>query len=351
MKNLIVILFFIFFAKLTFSQTSCDNLIEEATDLYNSGRYEECIKMLEGGLKTCSLSKNKKEKTYILLINSNIEKDSLPSVDRYFKLLLLNNPAFKIKDYDGIDDFKEKLNNYYVLPSLSFGARLYYCFLKINVDSAYFLMPDVESKTEYETNNSLNMHFLVNYRITKKLESFSEMGYFKINYDNSAQNSYWKMTVSEKLSYLQWDIGGKYYFNTYNRFNINILAGLSNHFLAASKLDIITTEKKPNNLYNNDPMDYRESINARLKFDSKEIRNHYVPYIVMGSGFLYRFGKFAYGVDFRIYQHLRTINNPQNRINEGLIGPHSYMDSNFSMSRWDISLSAVYMINKVKNKN
>ncbi len=131
MKNWFLIISLLSCTAFSFAQTECNNLIEDAHDLYHSGNYDECIRKLEQGLKDCSLSKGKKEKAYILLINSNIEKDSMPSVDNYFKKLLLNNPTFKLKDYDGIDDFKTNFNNYYVFPKLSFGARLYYYLQRV----------------------------------------------------------------------------------------------------------------------------------------------------------------------------------------------------------------------------
>lgn len=350
MKNLIVIIACVCFsAAVSFAQPGCNNLIEEATDFYNSGRYDDCIRTLENGLKKCSLSKSKKEKAYILLINANIEKDSMPTVDKYFKLLLLNNPAFKIKDYDGIDDFKGNFENYYVLPRLSIGARLYYYFPTINVDSGYSVMPDLEPKSEYGTEGRLKINFAFNYRVTKNIEQFSEIGYFSVSYDDSLNNSYWKVKMREKLSYIQWDIGTKYYFNTYNRFNIYIVGGVSNHFLTSAKLSLTTIENRPDNLYTN-VENYDEKLKTLDNFNTRDQRNPYVPYLILGSGFMYKFGNFAYGVDFRFYQHLRYLNNPQERLNDKLIKEYSYMDNNFSLFRLDVSLSAIYMFNKVKSK-
>lgn len=354
MKNWVLIIVLLCAAKFSFAQTECDNLIEDANDLYHSGNYDDCIRKLEKGLKDCSLSKAKREKAFVLLINSNIEKDSMPSVDSYFKQLLLNNPAFKLKDYDGIDDFKTSFNNYYVFPKLSFGARIYYCFPKIKVNANYFVIPEVEPLKEYNVERVFSAAFMSDYRLTKRFTQFSELGYFRVVYNYLAHtpNSSWKMNVDEKLSYIQWDIGTKLYFNNYKRLNFCLMGGVSNHFLATSKLDIITTEKRPSNIYDNGPGDFENVSTGIPDYNSRKLRNPYVPYFLFGGGGLYKFGNFAYGLDIRQYVKLKTINNPEKRIEEpDLLNSHSYMDSNFSLSRTDISLTAVYMFNKVKNKS
>lgn len=351
MKNWFLIAILLTCATFSFGQTECNNLIEDANDLYHSGNYDECIRRLERGLKECNLSKGKKEKAYILLINSNIEKDSIPSVDKYFKKLLLNNPTFKLKDYDGIDDFKTNFNSYYVFPKLSFGARIYYCLPKIVVDSNYFVMPGVQEKKTYEAEYGINLAFMVEYRLNKRFTQFSELGYFKLDYNFTAENSYWKLSVNEKLNYLQWDIGTKLYFNNYRRLNYYIMGGVSNHFLLNSKLNVATREFVPLDIYDSG-IGRIDSITSGISnFNSREMRNPYIPHILLGGGLLYKFGKFAYGLDFRYNIGLKWINNPEQRIHyPDLVSRQDYMDSNFRMSRMDISVTAVYMLNKVKSK-
>jgi hypothetical protein len=346
-----LILFFTCLRLFAVGQTDCNNLIDDATDMYQSGRYDECIRLLEAGLKTCPLSKNKKEKAYILLINANIERDSIPAVDKGFKLLLLNNPAFKLKDYDGIDDFKSNFNNYYVFPKLAFGFRIHYRMPKISRDTSQFysVMPNAEQPVKYKTTGRFNVGFMMDYRVNKAWAQFAEISYYAIGYDFETKNSYWTLNAHEDLSYVQWDIGTKYYFNSYKKFNPYILGGMSNQFLLQSHLTLNTevTKVKPDSIYNAGiNMDVKDNI----KLKSSHLRNPYVPYILLGTGIMYKTGNMGYGLDFRFYTPLKNLNNSGNRFKEHtLIEKYGYIDNDFRMNRMDISFVVVYMFNKVKS--
>src|ERR1035437_957560 len=105
---------------------NCDNAVDEASELYNAGKYDDCIQYLENVFVNCKLSKKKKEQAYELIINSNIEKDNLEATDKGFKNLLANNPAYNLKDYNGLDEFSTYFKEYYVYPKVAIGVRPYY---------------------------------------------------------------------------------------------------------------------------------------------------------------------------------------------------------------------------------
>ena len=233
MKNWIFILGFIFCVPKLVAQNNCENIIDEATDLYNSGHYEECITMLENGLDSCSLSKNKKENAYVLLINSNIEKDSLPGIDKNFRLLLKNNPSFKIIDYNSLDDFSIKFNNYYVYPKLSFGIRPHYSIPKVWISRSYQtqITPDIKNDNQFKTKRFFNTNFVLEYRAIAKISFFADAGYFSINFNRELElkDSIWKMASTEELRYFQLDFGNKFYFlKSQKKFNFYLMGGFSN---------------------------------------------------------------------------------------------------------------------------
>lgn len=351
MKNWIYIIGVILCGQKLAAQNPCDNIIEEATDLYNSGRYEDCINMLENGLNTCSLSKNKKEKAYVLLINSNIEKDSLPAVDKNFRLLLKNNPSFKIKEYTGLDDFSRKFNNYYVYPKLSFGIRPHYTIPYVSVTRSYLVMPDVINNNEFRTKRFFNTNFILEYRAIEKISFFADAGYFTItfNRDLELKDSIWKMSSAEELRYFQLDFGNKFYFlKSQNKFNFYLMGGFSNLYLKKSVLNIEQEKKVVSNLYGNVDT-YVEDYEKN--FSSKILRNSYVVSILFGGGVTYRINNFGLGFDLRTYISVNTLNDKTSRFKaDRLIKDYGYIDSDTRLVKSDFSLVFTYLLYKVKKK-
>ena len=331
------------------AQNNCDNLIEDATELYSSGRYEDCINMLENGLNTCSLTKNRKEIAYVLLINSNIEKDSLPGIDKNFRLLLKNNPAFRIQDYNGPDDFKKYYNNYYVYPKLSIGIRPHYCTQKIWVNSTYQIMPDIKTQSDYKTTPFINTNFFLEYRIIEKISFFADAGYFTLNFRRELHNNYWSMESFEKLKFLQLDFGNKYYFlKSQRKFNFYMMGGFSNQYLKKSVLNLTQTKTVVNDIYTG--VETKE-YNFLSDFNSQNLRNPYVVSLLFGAGAIYRIGYFGIGLDIRTYISVNTLNNKAERFKEhDLINNFSYVDSDFRLHKSDFSLIITYSLYKVKKK-
>jgi len=331
------------------AQNSCDNIIEDASDLYSSGRYEECIAMLENGLNTCSLTKSRKENAYVILINANIEKDSLPGIDKNFRLLLKNNPAFKIKDYSGPDDFKKYYNNYYVYPKLSIGIRPHYCTPSILSTATYQIMPNIKNQTEYKTAPFFNTNFLLEFRAIEKISFFADAGYYTLNFNRELRNDYWIMESFEKLKFLQLDFGNKYYFlKSKKKFNFYMMGGFSNQYLKKSSLNLTQTKTVVNEVYSG--IETKE-YNFLSNFNSQKLRNPYVVSVLFGAGAVYRVGYFGIGADFRTSISANTLNNQSARFLEpDLINNFSYIDSDFRLIKTDYSLIITYSLYKVKRK-
>lgn len=333
------------------AQNYCDNIIEEATDLYNLGRYEDCINMLENGLNTCSLSKNKKENAYVLLINSNIEKDSLPGVDKNFRLLLKNNPSFKIKEYTGLDDFSRKFNDYYVYPKLSFGIRPHYSRPNVMVTRSYQVMPGIINDSQFETDDFFNTNFLLEYRAIEKISFFADAGYFSINFSRALElkDSIWKMTSTEVLRYFQLDIGNKFYFlKSQKKLNFYLMGGFSNLYLKKSILNIDQEKKIVTDLFENKNILVK---NFENDYSSKSLRNSYVVSILFGAGATYRINNFGVGFDLRTYISVNTLNDRTYRFKaDRLIKDYGYIDSDTRLVKSDFSLVFTYLLYKVKKK-
>ncbi len=357
MKKTLYILLLVCCQQFVFSQNKCDNIIEGATDLYNTGRYDECIKVLEEGLKTCALSKGKKEKAFILLINSNIEKDSIQAVDKNFKALLVNRPNFKLKDYDVLDDFKEKFKNYFIYPKLSVGLRFYYGKPKVWLDpiskaGSRQVQQNLKKNGDFRAKEIYNINVSIDYRATEKWGQFSDVGVFTLDYKRELLNNYWTLNVIEQLKYFQWDMGTKRFYRSQKKLTPYLMTGLSSQFLFQSNFSLTQTRTEVEGLYTG--VDTIGVQKTYLGKDISALRNHYTCYLMLGGGGIYNFGNVSIGFDFRFYAlPFITLNNQKQRFKAipELTSGYSYIDNDIIMTRSDISLTVSYNIsNKAKNK-
>lgn len=349
MKKWIYISLLIFCGQNLASQTNCDNIIDEAADLYNSGNYDECINFLENGLNTCSLSKSKKEKAYVLLINSNIEKDSLQGIDKNFRLLLKNSPTFKIKDYNGIDDFKKYFNNYYVYPKLAIGIRPHYSSSVIVPFKIYQAMPDIKNENQYITSSYSGTNLCIEYRVLEKFSFFADAGFFTLDYHRQLENNYWLLKSSEKLNFFQLDIGNKRFYRSQKKLNLYLMGGYSSLFLNKSELNLSKEITEVVDLYAG--IDKLKDTYILDKFDSKKLRNKYVYSLFIGGGAIYRIGYIGIGLDYRTYFSLNTLNKKSARFNEPiLVENYNYIDNDFRLFKTDFSIVFTYLFYQVKRK-
>ncbi len=351
-KWIYIALLIIFCQNLT-AQNNCANLIEEATELYNGGNYDECIHRIENGLKTCSLSKRQKENAYILLVNSNIEKDSLGGIDKNFRLLLKNNPAFKISEYNGIDDFKKYYKNYYVYPKFSIGLRPHYSIPEISIDKIYKIQQNIENQNAYTTSPYFNANLIFDYRPLERIAFFADAGFFALNYSRTIKNSTWQMISNEKTSYFKLDVGNKFFFKPQNKVSFYFMGGFSTQYLLKSELSVGDTVAEIIDLYNSSFDKPKDPYGPEI-FDIKSQRNPRVYSLLLGSGAIYRIGYWGIGLDIRFYYSLNTINKKSERFSaiprlEGLMQKYSYIDNDVRMSKTDFSIVLTYSLYKVKS--
>ena len=349
MKKSIFIAFVIICSLKLGAQTSCDNLIEEATDLYNAGHYEECINTLEKGMNTCNLSKYKKEKAYILLLNSNIETDSLAAIDKNFRFLLKNNPGFSIQDYNGLDDFYKYYNHYYVYPKLSVGIRVPRSFIKIIPEKFYSIIPDADNNSKFIASTDFKFNSFADYRINKKAVLFTDISAFTLSIDRDLVAKYCTVYSEEQSTYLQLDFGAKYFFNVEKKINFFTEAGFSNQFLLISKITLNRTDSIVKSLYAG--TDEIKEFSSLTDFNSKKLRNPYVYSLFLGAGAIYRVWPLGVGFDTRIYYSLNTLNNISSRFSKPeLIRDYNYIDSDIRMVKFDVSVIVTYSWFKVESK-
>lgn len=340
------------------AQTDCSNFVEKATELYNQGKYDECTSLIESTLIECPsiiISKSTKENAYILLINSYIEKDSFPAVEANFKKLLKNNPAFKIRDYTGLDDFKVEYKNYYTLPRVTIGARVHYSKNEIITSTGYTTKQNFQNNAQdnvLDNSNKFGFSIMGELRPTKRIGLFAEYGHWRLEYTRNISTTNWSLKLNEKTSYAQLDLGMRYYFRYKRKLNFYLSSGLNNQVLLKSKIDIGLKEHQPTpNNYTN--VDEGATIEKNeFDYDSKNIRAPIAISPFIGYGILYRFGKTGVGFDYRFAPIGTTINNKKNRFSEPMLVERlGYIDNDMRLSRRFFSIQIVYMFNQVKQKN
>ncbi len=328
--------------------TNCDNAIDEAAELYNAGKYDNCISFLENAIKTCKLSKKKREKAYELIINSNLEKDNLAASDSGFKNLLHNNPMYDIKDYNGLDEYLKLYSNYYVYPKISLGIRLLYAKPFIKASKVFDVIPDANYNAKYNMEKFYNAALFFDYRIKEKISLYADASQFTINYNRELSNEYWKLNYKEKLNIIELNLCMKYHFNTQKKLNYYIYGGIGNQLITSNKISF-NQERKMVDPYNETISFSKTSL---VDFNSSLLRNKYQFSAIIGAGLTYRIGHIGVGADVRVNQTINHLNDRNTRFYESLlIRDYSYIENNMRLRKIEAAVNICYYFKfNAKNK-
>ncbi len=356
-KNLILFLFVIWFSRNASGQINCDNVLDDAQSLYNSGKYSECSQALESALKTCGLSKNKKEKAYELLINAGLESDNDAQVSKYFKKFLEGDPLFDINDYEALDEFKLHFKQFEIFPRLTFGLRMQGVAPAFPVQKVYTATPRTNSGNKYTPNDSYYVGGTMEFRFHEKWACTLEFTQTNLSYSRTiSSNSWdngiisadsWLLNYSENMIYTEIPVSIKYYekagtiartskkklITTYLQFGIN------NQFLNSSSS---TASLKG---YTQDPytLQYRAKNSGNSQYNTTSMRSSYIASPFAGLGFIVTKGRFALSLDMRYAYSLNSGNDKNSRYAvPELISQYNYIDNDMRISRLEMGLTLYY---------
>ena len=320
------------------AQENCGGAIVNAKSLYELGKLNEVISELNPCL-THSLDRTNLWQGYKLKALAYLALNDKDNARRAAEDMLEINPLFKPSLLKDPKDFVELVNSIVIIPRFSLGISLAGGINNTYVDvmQSHTLTNDAKSYT-----NKLGWHsgFNVGYNISRNLEIGANILSSSKNYQVNFETAGYKISVNEKLSYLEVPILLKYSFLK-SRLRPYVEAGAFGGYLLAANSDFKST--------------YTDgTVYSENNVSSDDRRNKTNFGLLFGAGLTYKTGPGGQLVlDIRYCMGLSNIVNTANRYaDESVYFPYYYIDDDLRISNSLISIGYVKYINyKVVRSN
>lgn len=332
-----------------FSQSDCQDDIDEANKLYENGIYKKAADLIKKTLETCALDKTQEDELLKLLISTYYELDELELAEEYVTDFIKRNPYYIPSKKNDTYHFRHAMSKVKIWPSFSTGIRFgvppgFVTTKKIFpvLDTAdytkdYIVKPILMSALEFSWNitNFIALNAGAGIRMQKIIHQVPQYNQLFFNYEEQTINLnapfvlQFTLPLNSKFSpaiyfggEIEYFVEGKY---TYYYTGTNEISTDLSFYLM------------------------RNSENVVVERDQ---RNQYRYAALGGVRLLYKLEKFSILADFRYIKEFVLYNNPEKRYaNPDLFLTNNYTLSDISLETMDISVGILYNFSyKVKSK-
>lgn len=343
MKRFYLVFIFIIAMAPAIRAQTCWESVETAQQLFVSGDYESCVKLVKEALATCDFTSAETEDAMVLHAKANIELDNLEETDKSIKALLKNNPNFKTKAGVQSEDFYKHVKQFNVTPLVAIGLKASGVLPFFNTTKVVSILDSVDYGAPYTSNG-------FGYSLGGKLE-IEPVKNWSLNVDVMStvveykrllqKPTDWQLTYSEKLTYFEMPFYLKKSISLYEKYFPYITVGGSWLQLSRSfgNIDIRYDATDPLTKLKEDFKQIQTEINQ------KELRNANIYEWLIGMGISYKKNNFRYSMDAKYYGGLTNIMNANRRYgNAELIYLYNYIDNNVLLNKMEFGCSVSYIL-------
>jgi len=355
MKKISIILTFFIMYSFANSQTSdisimsnseCVLRVREANTLFDKGKYENCINLLESVLNTCKLTRSDKLLAMELLAKAYLETDEQGKAEAWVNVMLRNYPHYELDSKNNAEMYNRLVNKFKIHPRFSVGARNTADWVTFKTTKVYTLLDDVDYSVPYQQNlegilhgfglmyygwmeiefdRGYSINFDLIFKWTKINRNFTRPGIFDL--------SYW-----EKDDYIETPVYLKKYFPVGK--NLLPYATLGMGWL-------YMTEAIGNASIYYTGSDLTESTGD---ISVLSIRNRHNFEWIAGAGVGYKLKNLRLFIDVRYYGGLTSLTNPEAGYDFPILSnEYFYIDNSVKLNQFEIGASVSYtLINSVK---
>lgn len=347
-RFIICLISFFSFNSFVIAQSTCEQNLKQAEELYTGGDYENSIQQIEALLKDCSLSSKREEVALEILTKSYLHQDNTTLAEKTVGRILKNNPYYELKESGEDEDFEILVKKFAAHPLFSIGARNTAMIPSLNTTQTYSITPNHFNYDASYTNNKTELlyYIIAEYEFKKAFSVNVDALFFNMSYNRSlTKNTDNMLTFKEDMSFIEIPLYLKEYFPLGN--NILTYATIGTGYLKLTKANAIA-----NISYFNE--DY--FTNAKTEFTSNDPinmlpqRNKNNFEWLVGAGIGYRFKNLGIFIDARYTQTVNSITSPSKRYsNATLVNNYFYVDNSIKLYKYEIGLSLSYTLkNSIK---
>jgi hypothetical protein len=344
-----IIIATIVFSGRAYSQSQCQENIDEANKLFDEGAFRQSEKIAKQILETCELNKTQENEMLKLLASIYYEMDELEKGDEYVADFMKKNPYYVVSKRNDPPLFRDAIKKLKSFPGFSLSIRggiplgqvtttkVFPIFNQADYLQDYTIKPVFQSGLELGWNitSAFSLNIGSGIRIQRILHQVSQYNQLYFNYDE--QNTSAQIPVYLGLNI---PISGK--------FDVKFFAGGEFNLFVSGKYDYFYTASSD---ISNELSFYLNRKKDNVKIESNE-RNKYRYAALGGIKFIYKIERFAVFTEARYVKEFANFNKPEKRfVDPDLYLANNYAISDIKLENLDISVGMIYNFSyKVKSR-
>ena len=171
-------------------EKTCQQLLDDARQSYNTRDFDACIKNCNKILKSCK--EFDFNQTNLYLISSYIEKNEKDSAAQFLKKAVAKKPDFLFYKETETDEFQLLCKQYNLNPKLKIGvsAGFHIPMCKITTYNSVFPSNTVYKNTVWDVNNLQLFSAIISYRLNWIITPYLQYSYFQNNFNRTINLNY-----------------------------------------------------------------------------------------------------------------------------------------------------------------
>ncbi len=349
----------------------CEETLREYVRLFEAGKYDQLIAMVEGGENKLGPCDHKqKELLYEVISSAYLENDQLEQGLEYIRKIFRNNHYYDAGSSKySLEPFLTNLNKFKVRPLMALGINAGYDIPFFWVDNYYNVIDDKLLRTtsaKHKAKPSFHAGINLQYNLFKYLSLHTEANYQQTSYERTIfanndvpglyrdgfRNS--TITFSENLKQLNVPL--------YARFNVAIgkskfvpgfYGGFYYRFLMSTKAELNGQMSRfiGQDFVNIEDSDFINTEATASGIDMRSMRNRHQYGPLAGVALTYQVRYFTMFLDARYMIDLSKFEKNGTRYNNNLLIDYYYLDADSRFTNLSLSLGFTYnFIHQIKQQ-
>jgi hypothetical protein len=331
--------------------TSGDGQLQKAEDLFNSGDFETCAKLLDSLSKITFIHRTKRGEYLSLLAKCYLELDDQVKAEKTVKAMLQNNPHYELVEADNTDQFNHLVHNFEVHPLLSFGARNTLLTPTMKISKVFSVNPNLNYSRNYATSKYLLMYYgWMEIEFRKNWSAnFEAILWNLYSYRDLNGSSGWQESYSETMSFSEIPVYIRRYLSVPHFKSFQPYAALGFSWMHMNSATANISNSIPGYTSSGTPI-YNFNYNNNL--DMLYRRNANILEWLVGAGIGYRIKNIRMTLDWRYFGGLTNLINTAKPIqNQTLVNTYYYADNQIKLNKSELGASISFTFtHSVKKK-
>jgi hypothetical protein len=326
------------------ADSGCLAVVNEADRLFQEGIYERCIDVLEGVLRTCSLSKSEKTIAMELLAKAYLETDDPGKAESTINQMLNHYPHYELKEQNNPESYNRLVRKFKIHPRLSIGIRNTLDWMSYNATRTFYLdgihYDEPYTKELEGILNDFNWMYYgwAELEFDGGLSINGDLIFKWTNFKREIETPDFNLTFREQDNFVEVPLYLKKYFPVGKYVLPYVTAGMGWLYMTKA--------------VGNATKDYPEDVPSVTTGDINmlEMRNRNTFEWIAGAGIGYKIRNLRLFLDVRYYGGMNSITDPEKSlINNILVNDYLYIDNFVRLNQFELGASVSYtFINSVK---